>query len=231
MRTCAIPTHLRSAPENCLVCRRIVKDLTDDNKILDDSFSILYTEKHFSRQLCAEPRKLEITLFYCERPQHFVRELTETAMPVAGMRVNRDTRVRRDFGIRRWLADTGCGRDLVQSSLAMNRGGQAFIRLRAPNYLNAANGLTSIHQEMTICIPQLDEFAEILCCESTPSVISIGKRCLEMGYAFYWPPYSESPFFVKPDGTRVVVTVENNIPYLTGGNDDAACPGAEGNAS
>jgi hypothetical protein len=59
-------------------------------------------------------------------------------------------------------------------------------------------------------------------------VISIGKRCLEMGYAFYWPPYSESPFFVKPDGTRVVASVENNIPYLTGGNDENACPGVEG---
>jgi hypothetical protein len=68
----------------------------------------------------------------------------------------------------------------------------------------------------------------------TPSVISIGERCLEMGYAFYWPPYSESPFLVEPDGAHVVMTVENNIPYLTGGNDDAACPGVEeedGNAA
>ena len=73
-----------------------------------------------------------------------------------------------------------------------------------------------------------DEMAEVLCCKNTPSVISIGKRCLEMGYAFYWPPYSENPFIVKPDGTHVVMTVENNIPYLTGGNDDTACPGIEG---
>ena len=57
---------------------------------------------------------------------------------------------------------------------------------------------------------------------------TVGKRCLEMGYAFYWPPYSESPFFVKPDGTRVVMSVENNIPYLKGGNDENACPGVEG---
>jgi hypothetical protein len=149
------------APESCLVYRRIVKDLTDNSKILDDSFTILYTEKHFSRQLCTEPRKLEITLYHCDHPQHFVRELTETATPVVGVQMNRDIEVRRDFGIRRWLADTGGGHDLVQSSLVANKGGQAFIRLRAPKYLNTANGLTSINQEMTMYRPQLDEFAEI----------------------------------------------------------------------
>jgi hypothetical protein len=49
MRVCAIPTHLRSASESCLVYRRIVKDLSDNNKILEDTFTILYVEKHFSR--------------------------------------------------------------------------------------------------------------------------------------------------------------------------------------
>jgi hypothetical protein len=81
---------------------------------------------------------------------------------------------------------------------------------------------------MTMCIPQLNEFAEVLRMKSTPSVISIGKRCVEMGYCFYWPPYSESPFFVEPEGTCVVMSVENNIPYLKGGNDENACPGVEG---
>jgi hypothetical protein len=41
--TCAMPTHLRSAPESCLVYRRIVKDLSDNNKILEDTFAVLYT--------------------------------------------------------------------------------------------------------------------------------------------------------------------------------------------
>jgi hypothetical protein len=155
MHTCAIPNQLRSALDNCLIYRRIVKDLIDDNKILDDSFTILYTEKHLSRHLCAESHNLEITLFYCDHPQHFMRELTETAMPVTGVQMNRDSRVRRDFGIRRRLADAGCGYDLVQSSIVANQGGQSFIRLQAPKYLNTANGLTSIHQEITMCIRQL----------------------------------------------------------------------------
>jgi hypothetical protein len=219
--TCVLPTHLRSAPESCLVYRRIVEDLSDNNKILEDTFAIL----------CTEPHKLEIALYYCDHPQHFARGLTETATPGVGVQMNRSAKAQHDFGIRRWLADTGCGHDLVQSSLALSRIGEAFIRLRAPKYLNAANGPTSIRQEMTMCIPQSDEMAEMLCCENTPSVISIGERCLEMGCAFYWPPYSENPSFVKPDDTHVVVTVENNIPYLTGGNGNTACPGAEGDGN
>jgi hypothetical protein len=107
-------------------------------------------------------------------------------------------------------------------------GGQSLIRLREPKYLQTANGVTSLHHEITMYIPQLDEFTEILRVRNTPSVISVGKRCVEMGYCFHWPPYSESPFFVKPDGTRVNCLVKNNIPYLEGGYDENACPGVEG---
>jgi hypothetical protein len=78
--------------------------------------------------------------------------------------------------------------------------------------MNTANGVTSIAKELTMYIPQLDEMAEVLCGDKVPAVISIGKRCLETGYAFYWPPFSERPFFAKPDGSRVAMEVEGNIP-------------------
>jgi hypothetical protein len=139
--------------------------------------------------------------------------------------MSRTIKAQNDFGIRRWLADTGCGDDLVQTSLVLKGGGKAYIRMRAPKYLNTATGLTSITKEMTMCIPQLDEMAEMLCCQNSPEVISIGKRCLEMGYAFFWPPVSKRPFFIKPDGTRIVMHVEGNIPYLNGGGEDTACAG------
>jgi hypothetical protein len=54
MHTCAVPNQLRSAPESCLIYRRIVKDLTDNNKIIDDSYTMLYTEKHLSRESFAQ---------------------------------------------------------------------------------------------------------------------------------------------------------------------------------
>jgi hypothetical protein len=204
---------------------------TNNNTIIDDSYTMLYTEKYLGGELCSEPRQLEITLFFCEHPQYFAHELTETAMAVAGVQVHRRNKDRYDFGIRRWLADAGCGYDLVQTSMVEELGGQSLFRLREPKYLQTANGVTSLHHEITMCIPQLDEFTEILRMRNTLSVISIGKRCVEMGYCFHWPPYSESSFFVKPDGTRAICLVKNNIPYLEGGYDENACRGVETDAS
>jgi hypothetical protein len=54
-QTCAVPTHLRGASDQCLVYRRIIKDAEDNNKILDDGFAILYTAEHFARKLRDEP--------------------------------------------------------------------------------------------------------------------------------------------------------------------------------
>jgi hypothetical protein len=186
------PYKLRNQPDDCLIYRRIVQDTNHNNKISDDSYTMLYTEKYFSRELCSEPRQLEVTLFYCEHPQYFARELTEKAIAVTGVQVDRKNVGKYDFGIRRWLADAGCGYDLVQTSIVEYLGGQSLIRLRESKFLQTANGATSLHHEITMRIPQLDEFTEILRAKNTPSVVSIGGRCVAMGYCFHWPQYSEN---------------------------------------
>jgi hypothetical protein len=185
MRTQVAPTHLRGAPDQCLVYRRIVEDLDDDNEILDDTCSILHTPEHLARKLCDDPRELGITCFDCDHPQYNVA----TPGPSAGM--SSTIKAQRDFGVRRWLADTGCGRDLVSTSLVLKGGGEANIRARAPTYLNISDGII---EEMTMCIPQLDEMAERLCLMNAPSVLSVGERCVTMGYALFWPPFSGHPF-------------------------------------
>jgi hypothetical protein len=124
------------------------------------------------------------------------------AAPGATVRIGSETKAARDFGIRRWFADAGRGRDLVSSSLVMQAGGKAYIRVKPPKYPNVANGITAVAKGVTMRIPQLDEITDIMCLTHTPSVLSIGKRCVTMGYTFFWPPFSEHPFFVKPDGGR-----------------------------
>jgi hypothetical protein len=56
MRAQVVPTHLRGAPDQCSAYRRIVRDLGDSNKILDDNNTILHTPEHFARKLCDDPR-------------------------------------------------------------------------------------------------------------------------------------------------------------------------------
>jgi hypothetical protein len=69
VRTRMVPTYLRGAPDQCLIYRRIVKDLDDNNKVLDDTYTTLYTPVGLTRQLCDDPRKLEITILYCDHIQ------------------------------------------------------------------------------------------------------------------------------------------------------------------
>jgi hypothetical protein len=90
-------------------------------------------------------------------------------------------------------------------------------------YLNTANGVTAVTKGVTMYIPQLGEMTDIMCLTHAPSVLSIGERCMTMGYAFFWPPCSEHTFFVKPDGSKVTMDVEGNIPYFTGEKPDEAC--------
>ena len=47
----------------------------------------------------------------------------------------------------------------------------------------------------------------------TPSLLSLGKRCMELGYRFVWEPFTH-PKFYDPNGKRIAVEVISNIPYL-----------------
>ena len=44
-------------------------------------------------------------------------------------------------------------------------------------------------------------------------VLSIGRRCLDLGWASYWEPYG-IPCVILPDGRRVDCIVEGKVPYI-----------------
>jgi hypothetical protein len=54
---------------------------------------------------------------------------------------------------------------------------------------------------------------EALVLESTPAVLSIGRRCMEQGYTFEWKP-RRAPTLRSPNGAVVTLEVIDNIPYL-----------------
>jgi hypothetical protein len=225
--SCNVPARLEGAPEPCLVRRRIVRDMDDNNKTLEDTYTVLYTREHFSRRRCDLPHLLEVALIYCDHPQYNVTRTAEMATPGAVVGIGSKTKIAHDFGVRRWLADTGCGHDLVASSVVVEAGGEDYIQVKPPKYLNTASGVAAVTKGVTMCIPQLDEMTDIMCLSHSPSVLSIGGLCVTMGYAYFWPPYSEHPFFAKPDGSRVTVDVVGNKPYLAGGNLEDFCPAVQ----
>ena len=59
----------------------------------------------------------------------------------------------------------------------------------------------------------IDEVIDAHVMQNTPSLISIGKRCMEQGYTFTWPA-GELPVLQGPNGKEIVLDVLNNVPYL-----------------
>ena len=49
--------------------------------------------------------------------------------------------------------------------------------------------------------------------ESSPPVLSVGKRCMEEGYSFHWLSGRE-PYLISPDGVKHVLEIDNMVPYL-----------------
>ena len=59
----------------------------------------------------------------------------------------------------------------------------------------------------------LDENITPYVLENTPPGLTVGYRCMGLGYAFIWHTAQE-PYFIRPDGMVIDLTVENYIPYL-----------------
>ena len=116
-----------------------------------------------------------------------------------------------------WLVDTGCGYDLVSKRevVLMKR---CVEKAKHTITFHTANGPTVTEDVANVYVKELDERITPYILNNTPPALTVGYRCMEMGYTFIWPT-GQKPFFIRPDNMIVHLTVENNIPYLiTGSN-------------
>ena len=102
---------------------------------------------------------------------------------------------------RRWLMDTGCGNDIANThqltpsmkATVYDAGDQAIC-------FDTANGETNANDMCTVSVPALkvETTIEAYCLEQSPDVLSIGRRCVLLGFGFYWPPWSRTPMLIPP---------------------------------
>eukprot|EP00959_Pyramimonas_sp_CCMP1952_P178541 3732044-Pyramimonas_sp.AAC.1 len=92
---------------------------------------------------------------------------------------------------------------------------------QVPITLNAAGGLSSALGTVRVACDRLlsGKFDAIVLPE-TPSVISVGELCVDHGHSFYWQS-GNMPYLLLPNGMRVDLTVDDNIPYLNIGGGEA----------
>ena len=122
--------------------------------------------------------------------------------------------------IKIWLIDTGCGHDLIGKTEVASSGGVCRPAKESLTS-NTANGKTFALEQASYQSAEFNEEIDAYVLDSTPAVISVGKRCMSMGYSFHWPS-GKHPFFVCPDGMIVEFDVHGDIPYLRSGSRKSA---------
>ena len=112
--------------------------------------------------------------------------------------------------VKMWLVDTGCGYDLVseRETATIKR----FVsNANIPSTFHTANGPTRTENVANIYVKELDENITPYVLESTPPVPIVACRCIELGYTCIWPT-SQSPYFIRPDGMIMHLSIEHEIP-------------------
>ena len=83
---------------------------------------------------------------------------------------------------------------------------------------DTANGSVSADETVGLDIDELGERVFPYILPSTPALLSVGRRCMKMGYDFIWKRGQE-PYFITPSGKVVVLEVIGDIPYIAPGEE------------
>ena len=115
-----------------------------------------------------------------------------------------------------WIADTGSAQDLVNDSeLPDNYGYYSDNPIR----MVTANGESSSAKQGRVFVPKLGRTIDPYLVRSSPTVISVGMRCVDDGYDFVWKgSKGENPYLLKPSGERIDLVVRDYVPYLANEN-------------
>ena len=115
-----------------------------------------------------------------------------------------------------WIADTGCGFDILCGRWVALEDQARQTLIPSPPTFSGVGGSTAAKMKLQIKSPALGSAVEPYILPNTPDVISIGKRCVEQGWSFWWPPWSKRPILSPPKGKGkpIYLSVHGNIPYV-----------------
>eukprot|EP00435_Cladocopium_sp_Y103_P008870 s3097_g2.t1 len=112
---------------------------------------------------------------------------------------------------KKFIMDSGSGHDLI-SIKKVDRMDLSTYDDEVVNF-HTANGVTSSTKRSDIDFKSFDEPAQMHVLDDTPSVLSMGKRCLDLGYSFVWPA-GKDPYMIDCNGNIIEMTVKDYIPYM-----------------
>eukprot|EP00435_Cladocopium_sp_Y103_P040038 s2308_g10.t2 len=112
---------------------------------------------------------------------------------------------------KRFIMDSGSGHDLIARKKVMRM--ELDMNPCDPITFHTANGTTTAEYEVCIGFGTMEETSHVHVLEDTPSVFSMGRRCMLEGYSFVWP-HGQNPFMINKVGERIDMVVRDFIPYI-----------------
>ena len=112
-----------------------------------------------------------------------------------------------------WLIDSGSEIDVVSKSDLPSVNATNARSSPKPVNLTTANGRTKAANFADVKIGVLEDTFSPYILEESPLVLSLGKRCLDEGYGFAWPPGGE-PVLLRPDNTVIKLKLEGHVPVI-----------------
>ena len=130
------------------------------------------------------------------------------------------------------IADTGSEEDLISNSDL-----DVHFKERAKQIpsnavsLITANGPVEADTKHEVHVEALDDQPlQFVLLPNTPAVCSVGKKCMEQGFSFFWPK-GEAPHFICPDGRKVQCQLRGNVPVFGDRGPLSACPATTSESS
>ena len=119
-----------------------------------------------------------------------------------------------------WIADTGSAQDLISKD---DLNGLRSYTAPHPINIITANGPSAADVQADIKVPSLGITSTPYVLPSTPSVLTVGYRCMEEGFDFVWRAY-QRPFFRDSKGNKTYMDVRDYVPYLKSWKEGTAVP-------
>ena len=101
---------------------------------------------------------------------------------------------------RRFILDSGASADLVGEEGLDEEERRRVKKAEDVLNLSTANGPAKSTDEVELDVPNLGIRVKTRILGDCPDVLSMGIRCAEQGFGFYWDPFSYKPRLVRPDG-------------------------------
>ena len=113
----------------------------------------------------------------------------------------------------KWIIDSGAGLHIVSRKDLSQLGGAEIKQAAKPLNLQTAGGKVRADKAAVVEVERLGKKTEVIVLDDCPSVLSLGRMCMEEGYSFHWDAFGR-PCLVSPPGCTTELEVENFVPML-----------------